>query len=71
MKATKGLAHGVVMSPAEQHSAKNADWKDDSSSSGRGGNEDDKSNGTIKAAGLILATRQRMPARTATALHWA
>ena len=54
VKATKGLAHGVVMSPAEQHSAKNADWKDDSSSSGRGGNEDDKSNGTIKAAGLDL-----------------
>jgi len=52
VKATKGLAHGVVMSPAEQHSAKNADWKDDNSSPGRGGNGDDKSNGTIKAAGL-------------------
>jgi hypothetical protein len=52
VKATKGLAHGVVMSPAEQHSARNADWKDDNSSSGHGGNGDDKSNGTVKAAGL-------------------
>jgi hypothetical protein len=54
VKATKGLAHGVVMSPAEQHSARHADWKDDNSSLGRGGNEDDRGNGATQAAGLDL-----------------
>jgi hypothetical protein len=44
VKATKGLAHGVVMSPAEQHSAKQADWNSDNSSAG----------GEVKAAGLDL-----------------
>lgn len=48
VKATKGLAHGVVMSPAEQHSAKQADWKDGNSSPGHTGN------GEAKAAGLDL-----------------
>jgi hypothetical protein len=43
VKATKGFAHGVVMSPAERHSAKTADWN--SSSSGRGTNGDAPSNG--------------------------
>jgi FecR protein len=54
VKATKGLAHGVVMSPAEQHSAKQADWKNDNSSPGRADNSDGRSNGEVKAAGLDL-----------------
>jgi len=52
VKATKGLAHGVVMSPAEQRSARQTNWNDDSSSPGRAGNGDDK--GNVKAAGLDL-----------------
>jgi hypothetical protein len=46
VKATKGLAHGVVMSPAEQHSAKQANWNNDNSSPGHAGE--------VKAAGLDL-----------------
>ena len=48
VKATKGLAHGVVMSPAERHSARQANWNDDKSSPGHAGN------GEVKAAGLDL-----------------
>ena len=54
VKATKGLAHGVVMSPAEQRSARQANWNADNSSPGRAGNGDDRSNGDVKAAGLDL-----------------
>jgi hypothetical protein len=48
VKATKGLAHGVVMSPAEHRSARQANWNDDNSSPGHTGN------GEVKAAGLDL-----------------
>lgn len=48
VKATKGLAHGVVMSPAEHRSARQANWNDDNSSPGHAGN------GEVKAAGLDL-----------------
>lgn len=44
VKATKGLAHGVVMSPAEHQSARETNWNGDSSS--------DRSNGGVKEAGL-------------------